>query len=259
MINLQGKREDVRTFLQTKGRSTMTTMTEPIATLIELMLTEFREEAAITQRILERVPADKLAWKPHRKSMSLGQLALHIASVPGSVARISQLDEFDVAKANFDPPAPKNVEEICAAFQESVRAAEACLSGMSEPKAMGHCPDGKWIGDLQPAESRGSTIDYVEPLVPPPGPTVGLSSDARCCGAGDLWAQCGRESVWLTPPVVEEQKEPSGAKAFTDFTRFTRPWKGRSSPAKRQQGAARVRRNAQLSFFSQPLKPSLSH
>jgi uncharacterized damage-inducible protein DinB len=116
----------------------MTTMTEPIATLIEPMLSEFREEAVITKRILERVPADKLAWRPHRKSMSLGQLALHIASVPGSVARIAQLDEFDVAKANFDPPAPKNVEEICATFQQSVRAAQAWLSGMSEPKAMGH-------------------------------------------------------------------------------------------------------------------------
>jgi uncharacterized damage-inducible protein DinB len=116
----------------------MTTMTEPIATGIQSMLSEFQEEAAITKRILERVPADKLAWKPHRKSMSLGQLALHIASVPGSVAGISQLDEFDVAKVNFDPPAAKNVEEICAAFKQSVRDAEACLSGMSEQKATAH-------------------------------------------------------------------------------------------------------------------------
>jgi uncharacterized damage-inducible protein DinB len=139
MINgLQRKRGNARTFLQTKGGRTMTTMTEPIATMIQPMLAEFREETAITKRILERVPADKLAWKPHRKSMSLGQLALHIASVPGSVARISQLDEFDVAEANFDPPAPKNVEEIRAAFQQSVRAAEACLSGISEEEAMGN-------------------------------------------------------------------------------------------------------------------------
>lgn len=121
----------------------MTTMiepiaTEPIATMIPPMLAEFREEAAITKRILERVPADKLAWKPHRKSMSLGQLALHIASVPASLARISQLDEFDVAKANFDPPAPQDVEEIGAAFEQSVCDAQACLSGMSEQKATGH-------------------------------------------------------------------------------------------------------------------------
>src|SRR5580704_17953849 len=75
--------------------------------MVEPMLNEFREEAAITKRVLDRVPADKLTWKPHRKSMSVGQLALHIASVTGSLAKISQLDEFDVAQPNFDPPAPK--------------------------------------------------------------------------------------------------------------------------------------------------------
>ena len=52
----------------------MTTMSNP-------MLSEFREEAAITKRVLDRVPADKLSWKPHPKSMSLGQLAIHIATV----------------------------------------------------------------------------------------------------------------------------------------------------------------------------------
>ena len=106
--------------------------------MVEPMLNEFREEAAITKRVLDRVPADKLTWKPHRKSMSVGQLALHIANVPGSLAKISQLDEFDVAQANFDPPAPKNMEEIHAALGESIRVAEECLSGMSEQKAMGN-------------------------------------------------------------------------------------------------------------------------
>jgi len=55
-------------------------------TMVEPMLGEFREEAAVTRRILERVPADKLTWKPHPKSMSLGQLAIHIATVPGALA-----------------------------------------------------------------------------------------------------------------------------------------------------------------------------
>ena len=109
-----------------------------MARMVDPMLHEFREEAATTKRVLERVPADKLAWKPHRKSMSLGQLALHIASVPGALARISQRDEFDVAQANFDPPAPKDVEQIHAALQESIRAAEQYLSGMTEQKAMGN-------------------------------------------------------------------------------------------------------------------------
>ena len=106
--------------------------------MLEPMLNEIREEAAITKRILERVPADKLSWKPHRKSMSLGQLAIHVATIPGNVSKLAQLDEFDVSQANFEPPAPKNLEEIHAAFDQSVQAAEDCLKGMSEQAARGN-------------------------------------------------------------------------------------------------------------------------
>jgi hypothetical protein len=55
----------------------------------EAMLNELRQEAEITQRLLDRVPPDKLEWRPHPKSMSLGQLALHVASIPGDLARLS--------------------------------------------------------------------------------------------------------------------------------------------------------------------------
>src|SRR6266404_6330397 len=103
----------------------MTEMTEP-------MLNEFREETAITRRVLDRVPADKLSWRPHPKSMSLGQLALHVASIPGALSKIAQLEEFDAAKASFDPPAPGSMKEIHAALDQSVRSAEECLCGMSE-------------------------------------------------------------------------------------------------------------------------------
>jgi uncharacterized damage-inducible protein DinB len=104
---------------------------------LDLMLNEIREEAGITKRILERVPADKLSWKPHPKSMSLGQLAYHIASLPGGITKLAQLNEFDVAQANFDPPAPKTVEEIHAALDQSVHSAEDYVHGLTEPSAMG--------------------------------------------------------------------------------------------------------------------------
>lgn len=65
------------------------------------MLNELREEASITKRVLDRVPEDKLGWKPHPKSMSLGQLALHVASIPGNLVKLVQLDEFDASQANF--------------------------------------------------------------------------------------------------------------------------------------------------------------
>jgi uncharacterized damage-inducible protein DinB len=99
------------------------------------MLDEFRNEAAVTRRVLDRVPADKLTWKPHPKSMSLGQLAHHIATVPGGIAKIVQLDSFEVSPDNFVFPQPNNTREIHEAFEQSVRDAEACLSGMTDQAA----------------------------------------------------------------------------------------------------------------------------
>ena len=49
-------------------------------------LTEFENEAKTTRKVLERVPADKLSWKPHPKSMSLGELALHVAASPAVIS-----------------------------------------------------------------------------------------------------------------------------------------------------------------------------
>jgi uncharacterized damage-inducible protein DinB len=106
--------------------------------ILDSMLNELREEAPITKRVLGRVPAGKLTWKPHPKSMSLGQLALHIANIPGNLARLAQVDEFDAAQANFQPPVPNNINEIHSAFDQSVRAAEECLGGMTEQDAIGN-------------------------------------------------------------------------------------------------------------------------
>jgi uncharacterized damage-inducible protein DinB len=91
------------------------------------MLAEFQEELAATRRILDRVPADKLAWKPHEKSMSLGQLAMHIATVPAGIARITSTDSFDVLQGNFAPLLPKSTAEIHAALEESARSVETTL------------------------------------------------------------------------------------------------------------------------------------
>src|SRR2546429_1027717 len=106
--------------------------------MLEPMLGEFREEAKITRRVLDRVPADKLSWRPHPKSMSQGQLALHIASIPGRLSKIAQLEEFDASQAAFDPPVAADLKEIHAVFDQSIRSAEECLGGMSEEAALGN-------------------------------------------------------------------------------------------------------------------------
>jgi uncharacterized damage-inducible protein DinB len=105
--------------------------------MLEPMMGEIEQEAATTKRVLERVPADKLTWKPHPRSMSLGQLAMHVATIPGGICKLAQVDEFEVNQANFDPPAPKDAEEILAALDASVRAAQDYLGVVSESSAMG--------------------------------------------------------------------------------------------------------------------------
>src|SRR5258707_4276156 len=92
--------------------------------MLEPMMSEIQQEAATTRRVLERVPEDKLAWKPHPKSMSLGQLAMHVASIPANISRIAQLEEFDTSQANFDPPAATGSKELLAALDGSVQAAQ---------------------------------------------------------------------------------------------------------------------------------------
>src|SRR5215212_895284 len=72
---------------------------ETAMAIADALLAELEHEATTTRRVLERVPQAHLSWKPHPKSMSLGQLALHVATVPGNVA------EFAVQDTIPAPPA----------------------------------------------------------------------------------------------------------------------------------------------------------
>jgi uncharacterized damage-inducible protein DinB len=97
---------------------------------------ELENEAEITGRVLARVPADKLTWKPHAKSMTLGQLALHTANIPGLFARVLAADSFQIDPARFgNSPQPASHGEIMDAHQESLAAAKDFLDGLSTEKA----------------------------------------------------------------------------------------------------------------------------
>ena len=99
------------------------------------LATEFREEASTTRRVLERVPTDKLGWRPHPKSMSLGQLALHIATVPGRLPGMLQKPEHEVNPAGFKFEEARSTAEILAAFDQSVKDAGAYLDGLKDEQA----------------------------------------------------------------------------------------------------------------------------
>jgi len=103
--------------------------------IIETLLQELEQEAQTTKRVLERVPDTQLGWKPHPKSMSLGQLALHIATVPGGVAQIAAGPGLE-EPPHFEQPAARTAAELVPALDESVARARGLLGGMDDRQAM---------------------------------------------------------------------------------------------------------------------------
>ena len=97
---------------------------------IHALLQELEQEAETTRRVLERVPNDRLAWKPHAKSMSLGQLALHVAMVPGMVATIAAQPE--VQAPEFVHPSAGSAAELVPALNASVAKAKEVLGGLDD-------------------------------------------------------------------------------------------------------------------------------
>ena len=91
------------------------------------LLSEFEIQAPNTRKFLERTPESKLTWKPHEKSMTLGQLAFHLASVPAGIARFVEANQVP-APENFVFHQPANLAEILKTHDEGVAIVRATLS-----------------------------------------------------------------------------------------------------------------------------------
>jgi uncharacterized damage-inducible protein DinB len=96
---------------------------------------ELTLEAATTKRVLERVPEAQLGWPPHAKSMSLGQLALHVASLPGLVTQFLSGDALDFDSVPKEPPTVATHADLLAAFGSSTEQARAYLADLSDDRA----------------------------------------------------------------------------------------------------------------------------
>lgn len=100
--------------------------------LVDSILMELEQEAQTTKRVLDRIPENKLAWRPHPKSYSLGQLALHIASAPGNVAAIAAQDTVEAP--NFSQAEAKSRQEVLDAFSKSIASAKDTLKNMDDAR-----------------------------------------------------------------------------------------------------------------------------
>jgi uncharacterized damage-inducible protein DinB len=98
--------------------------------MIDALLQELEQEAQTTRRVLERVPDAQLGWKPHPKSMTLGQLAMHVAIVPGGVAEAAAQPAMQVP--DFPRPSPASASELVPMLEDSVKRARQALGGMDD-------------------------------------------------------------------------------------------------------------------------------
>ncbi len=101
---------------------------EPLVvdSIAQSLLAEFEIQAPITRKFIERLPKDKLTWKPHEKSMTAGQLALHIARVPANIVRMVA-DNPRQAPEKFEFAQPASRDEILKAHDEGVAAVRELL------------------------------------------------------------------------------------------------------------------------------------
>jgi uncharacterized damage-inducible protein DinB len=101
-------------------------------TIADSILLKLDQEAQTTKRVLERIPEDRLTWRPHPKSFSLGELALHIAAAPGNVAALASQDIAEVP--NFTRSEPKNRKEVMDTFSKSIESAKDALKRMDDTR-----------------------------------------------------------------------------------------------------------------------------
>ena len=103
--------------------------------LVDHLLPEFDREMATTRKLLERVPEDRLSWKPHAKSYSLGQLAQHVANIPFWGQMTLEQSELDLMA--YPPPAELGSRAaILQLFEDKASAARKALLGKTDAELL---------------------------------------------------------------------------------------------------------------------------
>jgi len=103
--------------------------------IAQSLLPEFDHETAVTRTLLERVPDDKAGWAPHPRSMALGRLAMHLATLPDWTARTLREDQFDVApdgKPAFATPDFQSTAQTLEIFTQSVARARGVIAATAD-------------------------------------------------------------------------------------------------------------------------------
>jgi uncharacterized damage-inducible protein DinB len=89
-------------------------------------------ELPATREVLEAVTDERLAWKPHAESYSLGRLAMHVATIPAWLPALTRADTYDMGAGGPGPAVPSSGLEILKAHDDAVARAHATLEVIDE-------------------------------------------------------------------------------------------------------------------------------
>ena len=101
-------------------------------TIAEVLLCDFDVEAASTRRVLERVPDDKAAWKPHEKSFTLNNMAVHVATLPTFGLALLTTEVMDIATHKFPKYEFHSTEKLIEVAAGAAAAVRTRLASMSD-------------------------------------------------------------------------------------------------------------------------------
>jgi uncharacterized damage-inducible protein DinB len=93
---------------------------------------EFANEARTTRRLLERLPPDRLGWRPHPKSFTAGELGAHLVDCVGWLDAICSHDEFDIDPSTFRSCQVTSLDAMLQAFDDKVAGGSQALAGLDE-------------------------------------------------------------------------------------------------------------------------------
>ena len=160
--------------------------------LAEQITADFAAEAAHTRAMLDALPADRLAWKPHDKSMSAGQLAGHLAEMPDWLGAILE-DEMDfAAMGDYQPFVPASKAELLERFERGEGQVASALDGRDDAflattwrmkmgdKVLMEAPKGDVIRQIllhHGAHHRGQLSVYLRLMDVPVPRTYGPTAD----------------------------------------------------------------------------------
>jgi uncharacterized damage-inducible protein DinB len=101
-------------------------------TIAHGLVQELEQEAVVTRRLLERVPDGRFLWRPHEKARTLGDLATHVATVPGFVAEFVSMPSPTQAPNFDDPPAAPSTSALVRAFDDNIAKAKQIVAAMDD-------------------------------------------------------------------------------------------------------------------------------